>query len=59
MYGRRDFKDWFSYSRERMDSMANEIKKQSKDYILNVNEDDYKSYLFDRYSLEPLENRSY
>lgn len=55
MYGRRDFKDWFSYSRERMDSIANEIKKQSKDYILNVNEDDYKNYLFDRYSLEPLE----
>jgi hypothetical protein len=34
--------------------IKSEIENKGKEYILNVNEEEYKAYLIDRYSLEPL-----
>jgi hypothetical protein len=43
------------YFRNLSDSIRNEIKGESKEKILKIDEDEYKKYLEEKYSLEPLE----
>lgn len=45
---------WFEFSDERIKNLEKEILNQSKYYILNTNEEDYKNYLLNKYSLEQL-----
>jgi hypothetical protein len=35
-------------------NIKNEISRQTKDYLLGIEEDIYKTYLYDKYALEPL-----
>lgn len=47
--------DWFNYSMTCRNLIEKEIKRQSKDYILGVKEEDYITYLFSKYQLTPIE----
>ncbi|MBO0935093.1 hypothetical protein J2I47_00905 [Fibrella sp. HMF5335] len=46
---------WFEFSEERFERLKQEIKKQPKDYILNVNEAEYQKHLLSAFSFEPLQ----
>ena len=47
--------EWSDYVTNLQQSVRQEIYDLSKDYILGVDENEYKSYLIDKYTLEPLE----
>ncbi len=49
------FKGWFEFSEERLESLKQELKRQPKDYILNVNEAEYKTYLLNQFGFELLQ----
>lgn len=49
------YKGWFEFSEERNEKVKQELKQQPKDYILNVNESEYRTYLFDKFRFEPLQ----
>ena len=49
------YKGWYEFSEERNESVKQELKRQPKDYTLNVNETDYKTYLFEKFRFEPLQ----
>jgi hypothetical protein len=42
------------FTSQLFDNIKKEIENKSKEYILGVDEEEYKAYLIDRYSLEPL-----
>ncbi len=44
-------KNWFQYSDERFESIKQELSREAKEHILNVNETDYKNYLYAKYIL--------
>lgn len=44
----------FDFTRQLSDKMKNEIEGKGKEYILGVDEEEFKAYLIDHYSLEPL-----
>lgn len=46
--------DWHAFQDKTIQAIDNEIENNSDDYILNVNEDEYISYLVDKYTYEPL-----
>lgn len=46
--------DYFEFDRNRRLSLVKELKSKDDEYILNVDENDYKQYLFERFKLEPL-----
>lgn len=46
--------NWLDFQDKINNEIDNEIKACSDDYILNVNEDEFISYLVDKYSYEPL-----
>lgn len=45
---------WFDYQPEFHKRIKDEIERNGKEYILGVNEDEYITYLVDKYKLEPL-----
>jgi hypothetical protein len=47
--------DWSDYQLNLQQAARQEIHDKSKEYILGVDEDTYKSFLIEKYSLEPLE----
>lgn len=47
--------EWSDYLQNLHEAVRQEIHAQSKEYILGVDETDYKSYLIEKYLLEPLE----
>jgi hypothetical protein len=47
--------DWFNYQQNLQQAVRQEVQDLSKEYILGVDENTYKAYLSERYSLEPLE----
>jgi hypothetical protein len=47
--------DWFNYQQNLQQAVRQEVQALSKDYILGVDENTYKSFLIERYSLQPLE----
>jgi hypothetical protein len=49
------YKGWFEFAEERRESVKQELKRQAKDYILNVNEPEYRTYLFEKFRFEPLQ----
>lgn len=53
--GSTHYKGWFEFSEERLERLKQEIKRQPKDYILNVNEEEYQKYLLSIFSFEPLQ----
>lgn len=42
------------FTRQLVDKIKKEIENKGKEYILGVDEEEYKAYLIDNYSLEPL-----
>ncbi|MCI0453689.1 MAG: hypothetical protein L0Y68_01685 [Candidatus Dadabacteria bacterium] len=46
---------WSSFFKEYSDRIREEIESKGKKYILGVDEEEYKNYLFEKYLLEPLE----
>jgi hypothetical protein len=44
----------FDFIRQLSDKIKSEIESKGKEYILGVDEEEFKAYLFDKYSLEPL-----
>ena len=48
-------KDWFQYSDERFESIKQELSREAKEHILNINETDYKNYLYAKYTLTLLQ----
>lgn len=44
----------FDFTRQLSEKIKSEIENKGKEYILGVDEEEYKSYLIDQYSLEPL-----
>ncbi len=46
--------DWHAFQDKTIQAIDNEIENNSDDYILNVNEDEYISYLVDKFTYEPL-----
>jgi hypothetical protein len=46
--------DSFDFERQIKDKIKKEIEKQSKEYILGIDEDEYIKYLIGEYTLEPL-----
>lgn len=46
--------DSFDFTRQLSDQLKNEIETKERDYILRVDEDEFKAYLVDKYSLEPI-----
>lgn len=46
--------DSFDFPRQLLEKVKNEIKSKSKEYILGVDEEDFKNYLVDKYTVEPL-----
>jgi hypothetical protein len=46
---------WSDYLQNLHEAVRQEIHAQSKEYILGVDDNNYKSYLIEKYSLEPLE----
>ena len=47
--------DWFNFSRNMSKGIVNQIESQPKDYILKVDENQYKAYLVSEFELEELE----
>lgn len=47
--------EWVDYLQQLQQAVRQEIHELNKDYILGIDENNYKSYLIDKYSLEPLE----
>jgi hypothetical protein len=47
--------EWSDYVTNLQQSLRREIYDLSKEYILGVDENEYKSYLIDKYTVEPLE----
>lgn len=59
MIGRRTIKsfaekDSYTYKQELSNRLANEVLQKPKEYILGIDENEYKNYLIDKYTLEPL-----
>ena len=48
-------KDWFHFSEERLEMFRQALSQESKEYILNINETEYRSYLYNKYKLVPLQ----
>lgn len=46
---------WSDFVRNRSNTIKREIESKEKEYILGVDEEEYKNYLFEKYYLEPLE----
>jgi hypothetical protein len=44
----------FDFTRQLSDKIKSEIESKGKEYILGVDEEEFKAYLIDHYSLEPL-----
>ncbi|MFZ7114905.1 MAG: hypothetical protein ACO1G9_05975 [Bacteroidota bacterium] len=44
----------FDYVNQQIVSIQNEIEGQSKEYILQVDQNDYLKYIYDKYELEPI-----
>ncbi|HNC50217.1 MAG TPA: hypothetical protein PLH27_14595, partial [bacterium] len=44
----------FDFTRQLSDKIRNEIESKGKRFILGVDEEEFKAYLIDNYSLEPL-----
>jgi hypothetical protein len=44
----------FDFTEQLTQQIRNEIQSKGKEYIIGVNEDEFKKYLIDKYSLEPL-----
>jgi|GEM_PF-4968441 len=44
----------FDFTKQLVDKIKSEIEGKGKEYILRVEEEDFKAYLIDKYSLEPL-----
>lgn len=44
----------FDFKRQLSDKIKSEIESKGKEYILGVDEEEFESYLIDKYSLEPL-----
>ena len=44
----------YDFTQQLIDKIKNEIENKGKEYILGVDEDEFKEYLVDRYALEPL-----
>lgn len=53
--GRSRRKNWFEFSEECLKNLEKELKGTSKDYLLNVNEGEFKDYLFNKFSFGLLE----
>lgn len=47
--------NWYEFSDNRLRNLKQEIKGQPKDYIININGEEYCQYLTNKYFLEPLE----
>jgi hypothetical protein len=47
--------DWSNYQQNFVNALRQEIHDVSKEYLLSVDENNYKSYLIEKYSLEALE----
>src|SRR5438874_6313489 len=47
--------DWSNYQQHLQQAVRQEIHNLSKEYVLGVDENNYKSYLIEKYSVEPLE----
>ena len=45
---------WHDFAHVREGVMKDEILSKGKDYIIKVDEDEYKDYLFDKFLLEPI-----
>lgn len=54
-YSSRKYISWFDFSAEKRKAIIRDIERQSKDYILNVNEDEFKNHVIEKHLLEPLE----
>ena len=48
-------RNWFTFSDERLEQMREELRREDKGHVLNVNEIDYKNYLYARYELIPIQ----
>ncbi len=46
--------DSYDFTRQLSEKIKNEIEGKGKEYILGVDEEEFKNYLIDKYSLEPL-----
>ncbi len=46
---------WSGFVMDRSNTIKREIESKGKEYILGVDEEEYKKYLFEKYYLEPLE----
>lgn len=47
--------DSHAFARDKEEKIKNEIENNSKDYILNIDENEYLTYLKEKYCLNPLE----
>jgi len=47
--------DWSNYQQNLHQVVRQDVHNLSKEYVLGVDEDNYKSYLIEKYSMEPLE----
>ncbi len=47
--------DWSDYQQHLHQVVRQEVHNLSKEYVLGVDEGNYKSYLIEKYSMEPLE----
>lgn len=47
-------KNFFDFKHAQTNKIKKEIEDQDKDYILSVNEDDYKAFLFEKFKLDPI-----
>lgn len=46
--------DWFSFRENRFNQIKKEIDELSKEYILKVDEEEFKTYMHEKYRLEPI-----
>lgn len=46
--------DSFDFTRQLTDKIKSEIESKGKEYVLGIDETEYKQYLIDKYTLEPL-----
>ncbi len=46
--------DSYQFSDKVKANIKSEVQKQTKEYLLGVDEEQYKSYLYEKYALEPL-----